>query len=290
MSIDDVVSSMKSGGRLSTVSVVRKIWAATVRRAKIRFNYKTWMLFDAANTVFMVFTYFLLSFIIFSEDIARAGYGNSYFTFALIGIAVAHYITASLRSMSLTIRLEQFYGTLEAVLVSPTDFIVLFIGDILYYFLYSTIFLIIILPLGIFLGAKLVINFSVLVSLILLIVLLMLSNLPIGILSAAMVMKFKQGNPIGWALTWINQFFAGTFFPITLLPNSVRLFSLLLPLTYSLDAIRFVLIWGVGIANFRVLVDIIIMILFAVIGYPISVKIFAKIYDNVRRKGSLGVY
>lgn len=290
MSVDEVVSVLTARKNKGNVSVIRKIWAATIRRAKIRFNYKTWMFFDAANTVFMVFTYFLLSFIILPRDIARAGYGYSYFTFALIGIAVAHYITASLRSMSLTIRLEQFYGTLESILVSPTDFIVLFIGDILYYFLYSTIFLIMILSLGILLGAKLILSFSVILTLVLLIILLMLSNIPIGIISAAMVMKFKQGNPIGWALTWINQFFAGTFFPITLLPGQVRLISMLLPLTYSLDAIRYVLIWGVGLSNLRVLMDVVVMILFAIIGYPISVKIFAKIYDGVRKKGSLGIY
>jgi len=272
------------------VNTLRKIWMATIRRAKIRLNYKTWMLFDFANTIFMVFTYFLLSFIILPGDIAKAGYGYSYFTFALIGIAIAHYITASLRSLSMTIRLEQFYGTLETILSTPTDFIVLFIGDLLYFFLYSTVFLIIILPLGILLGANIVVNANTLFTLVVLIILLMLSNLPIGILSAAMILKYKQGNPIGWALTWINQFFAGTFFPIILLPPYLRAISFIIPLTFSLDAIRYSLIWGVGIMHPRILCDVIIMIVYAIIGFPISVKVFRKVYNNARRRGDIAVY
>jgi len=290
MSIDALIELLSEPKKVEDTNTFRKIWAAMIRRAKIRLNYKTWMLFDFATTLFMVFTYFLLSFIILPEDISKAGYGSSYFTFALIGIAISHYITASLRSLSLTIRLEQFYGTLETILSTPTDFVILFLGDLMYYFLYSTIFLIIIIPLGLLLGANLVMNVITLITLVILIVLLMMSNLPIGILSAAMVLKFKQGNPIGWALTWINQFFAGTFFPITILPSFARLFSLALPLTYSLDAIRYSLIWGVSILHPRVLSDAIVMIIYSVVSYPIAVKVFKKVYDDARRKGSLGIY
>jgi len=290
MSVDVVIELFKDKKVSGNVSTIRKIFAAMIRRLKIRLNYKTWMIFDFATTIFMVFTYFLLSFIILPEDISKAGYGSSYFSFALIGIAISHYITASLRSLSLTIRLEQFYGTLESVLSTPTDFIILFLGDLMYFFFYSSIFLLIILPLGILLGAGLIINAETLLTLLVLVVLLMISNLPIGIVSAAMVLKFKQGNPIGWALTWINQFFAGTFFPVTLLPDFLRVFSLALPLTYSLDAIRYSLIWGVGLLNERVLFDVAIMLIYSIVGYPIAVKIFRKIYDDARKTGKLGIY
>ena len=274
----------------SKVSILSKIYAAFLRRLKIRLNYKTWMLFDAASTLFMVFTYFLLSFIILPKDIAKAGYGESYFTFALVGIAISHYLTASLRSLSLTIRLEQFYGTIETVLSTPTSFIVIFLGDILYFFLYSTALLLIIIPIGLLLGAKLVINIQTSLTVTVLILLLILSNLPIGIASAALILKFKQGNPIAWALTWINQFFSGTYFPITILPTYILMISLALPLTYSLDAIRYVLVWGVTLFHPRVLHDAIFMLAFAVIGNPIAIKFFQKIYDDARKKGSLSIY
>lgn len=272
------------------IGVLEKVYYAFLRRLKIRLNYKTWMLFDAASTLFMVLTYFLLSFIITPGDIAKAGYGGSYFTFALVGIAVSHYLTAALRSLSFTIRLEQFYGTIESVLSTPTNFMVIFLGDILYYFLYSTVLFLIILPLGILLGANLVVNPLTTLTLIALILLLIFSNLPIGIMSAALILKYKQGNPIGWALTWINQFFSGTFFPINLLPSYVIVVSFALPLTYSLDAVRYTLIWGVTFTNPRVLNDAIFMLVYALIGLPIAVKFFQKIYDEARRKGSLGIY
>ncbi len=289
MEIDSVLSLMTTEIQ-GHVSSLGKIWAAALRRAKIRLNYKTWMLFDFASTIFMVFTYFLLSFIIMPYDIKRAGYGSSYFTFAVIGIAISHYMTASMRSLSLTIRLEQFYGTLETILSTPTDFIILFLGDLLYFLMYSTVFLVIILPLGIILGASMYINIETIVTLTVLITLLIASNLPIGIISAAMILRYKQGNPIGWAITWINQFFAGTYFPITLLPSYAKYVSMLLPLTFSLDAIRYSLIWGVTILNGRVLLDTAIMIIYTIIGLPISIVIFRKIYNNVRRRGGLSAY
>ncbi len=290
MTVDEILTLFKESPTDTKVSNVRKVIAAMLRRAKIRFNYKTWMIFDFANTLFMVFTYFLLSFIILPEDIAKAGYGYSYFDFALVGIAISHFITASLRSLALTIRLEQFYGTLESVLSTPTDFVILFMGDLLYYFFYSLIFLIIILPTGIILGSKIVINIWTVLTMLTLITLLVIANLPIGILSAGMVLKFKQGDPIGWALTWINQFFGGTFFPIIILPSFLRFMSLGLPLTYSLDAIRYSLIWGVTLLHERILYDSIVLIIYALIGYPIAIKIFRYIYNSARKEGKIGIY
>lgn len=290
MSLEEVLGLFRDKKEHAKVSSVNKVIAAMLRRAKIRFNYKTWMIFDFASTLFMVFTSFLLSFIILPQDIAKAGYGYSYFDFALIGIAISHFITASLRSLAMTIRLEQFYGTLESVLSTPTDFIVLFMGDLLYYFLYSLIFLIIILPAGILLGSGIVINAWTILTMLILIMLLVIANLPIGIVSAAMVLKFKQGDPIGWALTWINQLFGGTFFPITILPGYLKIISLGLPLTYSLDAVRYSLIWGVTLLDSRVLFDAIVLVIYAIIGYPIALKIFKWIYNEARREGKLGIY
>ncbi|MHA1617014.1 MAG: ABC transporter permease [Candidatus Njordarchaeales archaeon] len=272
------------------VSSVYKVYMAFLRRAKIRLNYKTWMLFDFATTMFNVFTYFLLSFIILPQQVAKAGYGYSYFTFAVIGLAASHYITAGLRSLALTIRLEQFYGTIESILSTPTDFIVLFLGDLLYYVIYSSVFLVMILPLGIFLGAQIVINIYTIITLLILILLLVLSNLPIGILSAAMVLKFKQGDPIGWALTWINQLFGGTFFPITLLPTGLRILSYGLPLTYALDAIRYSLVWGASLTHPRILNDVLAMIVYTIIGYPIAIKVFRMVYKGALKEGKLGIY
>ncbi len=287
---EEIIKEFQKNDFSGKVGVLSKIFAAFLRRAKIRLNYKTWMLFDAASTLFMVFTYFLLSFIILPEDIAKAGYGESYFTFALVGIAIAHYLTASLRSLSLTIRLEQFYGTIESVLSTPTNFILIFLGDILYYFLYSTILLLLIIPIGLSLGAHLVITPASLATTAILIILLIFSNLPIGIMSAALILKFKQGNPIGWALTWINQFFSGTFFPITILPPAIMMISYGLPLTYSLDAIRFSLIWGASIFHPRIMKDVLVMVFFSLIGNPIAIKLFQMVYDQARRKGSLTIY
>ncbi|MCR8487851.1 MAG: ABC transporter permease [Crenarchaeota archaeon] len=282
----EVIGSKESG----SVSPWDKVIIAMIRRAKIRFNYKIWIVFDFANTFFMVLTYFLLAFIVKPESISQAGYGQSYFTFALIGIAISHYVTASLRSLSITLRFEQFHGTLESVLSTPTSFIIIFLGDVLYYFLYSTAFLVLIIGIGLALNAALVINLETILTLSILVILLVLANLPIGIISAAMVLRFKQGDPIGWLITWINNLLSGVFFPVLLLPTQLRFVSLLLPLTFSLDAIRYSLIWGANLLHSRIIRDILYMVIYIVVGYPISIKIFSIAYDSVRKRGELSAY
>jgi len=48
-------------------------------------------------------------------------YGGDYFSFVLIGVAFSTYLMVSLRGFSESIRDEQMMGTLEAMLVTPTD-------------------------------------------------------------------------------------------------------------------------------------------------------------------------
>jgi len=284
--IIDVITKEENMG----VNTLKKIWWVALRRGKIRWNYKLWMIFDFASTIVMILTYFFISFIIIPDELVKAGYTRDYFTFALIGIAFNHYVSSSIRGLARTLRFEQYFGTIESILSTPTSFVVIFAGEMLFYFMYSTAFLISAIAVGIVLGAKFVITPYTIITTIILVILMVLSNLPIGILSAAMVLKFKQGNPIAWALTWINYFFSGTYFPIHLLPIQIRLIALALPLTFSLDALRRTLMKGDTLITTVVLTDAAILMIFIIAILPLTSLIFKKVYNQARKTGTLSQY
>jgi len=65
-----------------------------------------------------------------------------------------------------------------------------------------------------------------------------------GILSAAFLLIFKRADPLNWLIDLTTFVFCGVYFPITLLPFGLRLFSYLLPLTYALEAMRGAMLVG----------------------------------------------
>ena len=64
------------------------------------------------------------------------------------------------------------------------------------------------------LGARFHVTIASLLSAIILSVLLIASHMTIGILSAGIIMKTKQGNPLTWVFSWLTQLVSGVFYPL----------------------------------------------------------------------------
>jgi ABC-2 type transport system permease protein len=62
-----------------------------------------------------------LSRIVPGNQAALQPYGGDYFTFALVGTAALSYFSVALGSFAGNLSMEQQQGTLEALLVTPTD-------------------------------------------------------------------------------------------------------------------------------------------------------------------------
>ncbi len=274
----------------SESTVLEKIYIELLKRGKLMFNYRFNRLFDFIDTFIMIITYYLLSFIINPTELVKSGYLADYFTFSVIGIAFQHYVTSSIRGISFTIRREQRMGTIESLLSTQTSPAVLFIGDSLFYFLYSTAFLVLALTVGALLGATLQINIATMLSVFIVTVLLVTANISIGIMSAAVIIKVKEGEPIGWAITWINQFLSGVFFPISLLPPSVKALSYVIPLTSALDANRKILMFGYTVFHPGISGTIIYLLVYIIVAYPIAILMFNYFYDRTRKEGALSDY
>jgi len=112
----------------------------------------------------------------------------------------------------------------------------------------------------------------------------------IGVMSAGIIMKTKQGDPLTWAFSWITQLVSGVFYPLKLLPWYLEWVGKIFPLTYSLDGIRLCLQAGQDLSSPAVFSDAVNLIIFTGIAVPIALYVFKKGYDAARRDGSLGQY
>ena len=261
------------------------------RDFKVWWTYKFWLTLDISGIVIFVATYYLFSLITSPQQIQEAGYvAGGYFTFALIGIAFQQYVFFAVQSVNMSVREEQWNGALETVLSSATDFKVFLLGETCFYFIVSSAFLFISMLMGYLLGATFNISPASLLSALLLSALLIASHMAIGVLSAGVIMKTKQGNPLTWAFSWMTQLVSGVFYPLKLLPWYLEWVGRIFPLTYSLDGIRLSLQAAYDLTSPAVLSDVISLVIFTVVATPVALYVFKVGYDAARRDGSLGQY
>ena len=274
-----------------TTPVWRVVIAFIIRDFKIWWTYKMWWTLEIFGIIFFISTYYLVSLIASDQMIYNAGYTTGgYLTFAAIGIAFQHYVFSSIQGIIISIRDEQWMGTLETILSSTTSFRVFLLGESLFYFIIASLTLIGSLITGVLLGVQLQTSLLSSLSVAVLSVLLVASHLCIGILNAGIILKTKQGTPIAWAFSWMTQLVSGVFYPLGLLPPYLIWIGELFPLTYSLDGIRLCLQGGETLASLPVLMDVLSLIGFILISLPFSLYIFKLGYNAARKDGSLGQY
>ena len=210
-----------------------------VRDFLIWWSYKFWLTLDISGNLLFVATYYLFSLITSSQQVQNAGYvTGGYFTFALIGIAFQQYVFFAVQSINQSVREEQINGTMETVLSSATDFKVFLLGETCFFFIICSAFLFISFFVGNLLGATFSLSLESFLSVILLSALLIASHMAIGVLSAGVIMKTKQGNPLTWVFSWMTQLVSGVFYPLKLLPWYLEWISKILSLIHISEPTR----------------------------------------------------
>ncbi len=213
-------------------------------------------------------------------------YGGDYFAFVLIGIAFQRYFGVGLTSFAATLRQAQTTGTLEAMLTAPVRLSYIILASSLWSYGLTTLQVVAYLFVGAgFLGVALVGNYGAAV-LVLLLTVLAFSSL--GILSASFVMVLKRGDPITWAIGAASTFFGGVYFPVGVLPDWLQWISALLPVTYSLRAMRLALLQGAGLG--QLWPDLLVLAVFCAVLLPASLLAFRYAVRRARMEGSLTHY
>jgi ABC-2 type transport system permease protein len=193
----------------------------------------------------------------------------------------------SLSNFAESIREGQVMGTLEMMLLSPTRLSAILISSSLWAYIQTFFRVIVYLVLGVLVfGANL--HNSNYAAALLILVLSILSFSGIGILSAAMVLLVKKGDPVAWLLGSVSSLLAGVYYPISVLPAWLEPISKILPLTYALNSIRLAMLQGTPLADLRN--DIFVLLGFVVVLTPLSFIVFRAALRRAKKDGSLIQY
>lgn len=214
-------------------------------------------------------------------------YGTGYFAYAFAATAFFGYIGTGAGSYASRLRDEQLQGTLDASLAAPVSPGVFLAALASWNFLFATFELLLYVLAGVFVFR---LDFSAvnLTSLAAVFVLSAVSFASLGILSSCFVLLFKRGNPAAWVLNNFEGLLGGVYFPVTVLPAWLRVFSGVLPITYSVRALELALHKGAGLAELRT--ELSALLAFSLLLAPLSAAAFTAALKKARKDGTLGQY
>ena len=253
-------------------------------------SYRTSFAIQIVGILISTLTFYFLSRLV-GRGMANqlAPYGGDYFAFVLIGVATTDYLTVSLSGFASEIRQAQVLGTLEALLVTPTSVSTILMSSCLYSFLQTSLRVLLYLGAGVLLfGLKLTITLSGLMAVVVILALTIISFIGIGMTSAAFIIVFKQGSPIAWLVGTASGLLGGVLYPVNVLPGWIEPFSFLLPITHALEAMRQIMLNGVGLAAVNSQAKA--LTLFALVLFPLGLIAFAYGLRQARKEGSLVHY
>lgn len=251
-------------------------------------SYKLSFLMDFMGIFFSAAIFFFLGKLV-SAGITKhlSRYGGDYFSFALVGIAFSSYLGIALNSLTGTIRNAQLMGTLEALLVTPTEIPTIVISSSLYNFLWTTVRVAAYIIIGyLFFGLDMSsANYG---AGLLVLVLTIIAFASVGIISASFIMVLKQGDPITWLFTNLSWFLGGLYYPVSVLPSWLQKVAAFLPLTHALEGMRLALLKGYTVSQLSN--TIIMLVIFSAVLLPIGLGSFGYAVKRAKIDGTLTQY
>lgn len=267
---------------------LRKPLAFIKRDFIITSSYKIAFLFDVGTITFSVITFFFVSKL-FGGYISPhlSLYGGEYFPFVLVGLAFSNYMSTAMSTFTSSLGEEQNTGTLEFVLLSPTKASTILVSLCLWDFFFVSLRIFFYFLIGtVFFGINVSkINFYAAIPVL---VLTIVSFSSLGILSASFILVLKRGDPINWFFNGASRFLGGVYFPITILPLWLQKLSYLFPITYSLRAMRMVMLMKSSIKDISG--DLFALAGISLVFLPLSILCFRYALKKAKINGSLIYY
>ena len=268
--------------------LLRKAWAFIVRDYRIESGYKASFFMRIVESVMLlVLFYFLAELIPMRRSAALGKYGDHYFPYVVIGMAFARYFDLTLRMFSESIRTAQVTGCLEAMLSSQTGAVPVVLMSSFYSLIAGAVQLLFILIAGAFAFGVDFSHMNIPATLLALVLSIALF-VAFGVLSAAAVVWLKKGDPVTWILGGFGSILGGAYFPLDVMPVWMQKVSLLIPITYSLDALRLTMLRGQSLI--MVAKPLAMLTAMTAILLPASLGLFAAAVRRGRREGTLMEY
>ncbi len=270
------------------VSRAKQIAAFLKRDLRIYLSYRFAFAMGLFGVLFNVAVFYYLAELVTEARIpGLQRYGADFFPFILIGIAFRGYLAVALAQFATALRSEQMMGTLEMLLAGPVRVSTLLTASSSFTFVHQTVTVGGYLLLGLLMGSLSLARMNLPVAALVMIP-TVASFAAVGMLSAAFLMTFKRGNPVNFFINAAATLFGGVYFPVEVLPESLQVISWVLPITYSLEAMRKTLLTGAGLQD--VGFELVVLIGFSVVLVPIGLTAFRVAVSKARRDGTLGQF
>jgi ABC-2 type transport system permease protein len=267
-------------------SAPAKAGAIFMRDARIALAYPVNFWGQWLSIVGQVVTFYFISRLVGSSSAyGIAGHPATYFDYVAINLAFVRFQNVAIHSFQQAMRGAQMIGTLEVLMATPTGLPLLILSSGLWAFTLTLLQIAFFLSIALGLGLHL--NHANIVSAAVFLALTMLAMSPIGVLSAASIMTFKQEAPTSMLFGGAGALLGGVLFPVDRLPHWLQLISWLLPITHSLNGIRGA-VAGASVADLRP--DAIWLAVVTVILGPISLYAFGRAVRRAKVDGTLGDY
>jgi len=220
-----------------------------------------------------------------SLDFVMATNSSDYFSFVLVGSIFYVYIVSSLFGLGRAMFWERAQGTIEALFLSPMNYVAYMIGMAAASFITSTVDVLLLFFLGNVLGFR-----AQHIDVLLLIVgifLMLLALFGLGLIVNAITLTFRDRVNTANTLMTVLLVFSGIVCPIAIMPEWAQIVSKTVPFTYGLDILRTALLYKSDIAN--ILASIMNITLLASLYVIIGIMLLKRIEKNSRKKALLTV-
>ena len=277
-----------TGTHPNPLAELAKLSAFLRRDVLTRLSYRTAILADWFSLFSQALVFYYVSKVINPARIpSSGGERTTYIAYVTVGIAVSGFLAVGLARLVGAIRQEQFMGTLESLMVTPTTASVILLGSVVYDLIYvpfrTVIFLVIV---------SFAFNVSFVTSGYIPALVILAAFIPfvwgIGSIASACVLTYRRGSGVLGFGTFFLTFTSGAYFPLALFPSWVEELARLNPIAVTITGMREQLIGGAGWDD--ALVVLAKLVPMSGITLILGLIAFRAAMRRERRLGTLGLY
>jgi ABC-2 type transport system permease protein len=213
--------------------------------------------------------------------------GMDSYPFLLVGTGLYTFLLMGISSFLSAIQEAQQAGTLEVLMTTPTGGSTVLLLSAISSLVGKGMSFSIYLVGGLVLAGARFANITLIPACIVLVLSFAIAA-ALGMGTAALQLLTQKGSAVIWLLGSAVWMLAGVMFPTSVLPRSLQVVSLAIPMTHALTAMRLALFGG-GFP-IRLLNEIAVLVAFAVLLLPLSLLLFEKALRHARLTGSLTYY
>lgn len=209
-----------------------------------------------------------------------------YLPYVLTGAIVSTYLFSSLYGMAGSLRLESFWGTLELIFSSPARKISILLGKALHDSVLASVIVFSQCVICVmFFGLK--ITLVTLFPVLLVFLLLILGLYGIALALAGITLQIKEIRSLTRSIEYLFFIFSPVRYPVEVNPVT-HVFSLLVPLTYALGALRGITL--LSAPHEVVMRNILVLAVMDVFCVSFGIYIFYFVENKTRKSGAISFH